>query len=41
MGDEGGGIVWSKLISLIFIILSFIVLFILLALALYMPSLRS
>ncbi len=39
--DEGGTLTWEKLVSLIFIILSFIVLFVLLALALFMPSLRS
>lgn len=39
--DEGGALTWEKLVSLIFIILSFIVLFVLLALALFMPSLRN
>lgn len=39
--DEGGTLTWEKLVSLIFIIMSLIVLFVLLALALFMPSLRS
>lgn len=39
--DEDSGLTWEKLVSLIFIVLSFIVLFILLALALFMPSLRN
>ncbi|MEM4637985.1 MAG: hypothetical protein QXK76_03110 [Candidatus Woesearchaeota archaeon] len=39
--DEDSGLQWEKLVNLIFIVLSFIVLFILLALALFMPSLRD
>ncbi len=39
--DEGGNLTWDKLLTLIFVILSFVVLFVLLALALYMPSLRG
>lgn len=38
---EGGGITWEKLVTIIFVIISFVVLLVLLALALYMPSLRS
>lgn len=39
--DEGANMTWEKLLKLIFILLAFIVLFALLALALYMPLLRS
>lgn len=39
--DEGSDLTWQKLLTLIFIIVSFLVLFALLAMALFMPSLRS
>jgi len=42
MGEDGGaGLTWEKWLTLIFIIISFVVLFVLLTLALFMPSLRS
>lgn len=41
MADEGAELTWDKVVMLIFVAISFIVLFVILALAFYMPSLRS